>query len=372
MKPLDTLFTVLLSLGALQGIIYGILLWKNNGINRTSNRFLAAILFFFSYRLIVELLKIFGLGYYDWLYHILLEYNWIYGALIYLFVKAYITPNYQFKFKNEWLHFLPVMIEFVWSNFIKTQNFFWDGTRESLSWLGYWGYVVWMHYPTQFVVTTALIIFYTVKSTKLIEDVTTEQNYIVEGSLTWVDNVLNVMKYFSFIVLVIVMSDFLFLDYAFTKIYEYPIFIGMAAITYWLGLEGFSKKEISVIKLAAVISDKDEALYKDIAERLNLKMKQDKLYKDPELSLNSLAEALNIKPYLLSKCLNLHFDQKFNDYINTFRIEELKALLQDEKNRNLTLLSLAFEAGFNSKASFNRAVKKLTGKSPSELKGSLN
>ncbi|MEM1001447.1 MAG: helix-turn-helix transcriptional regulator [Bacteroidota bacterium] len=372
MKPLDTLFTILLSLGALQGSIYGVLLWKNNGINRTSNRFLAAILFFFSYRLIVELLKIFGFGNYDWLYHIFLEYNWIYGALIYLFVKAYITPNYQFKFKNEWLHFLPVIIEFAWSNFIKTQNFFWDGTRESLTWLGYWGYVVWMHYPTQFVITTALIIFYTSKSTNLIDDVTSNENYIEEGSLKWVENVLNIMKYFSLIVLVIVMSDFLFLDYAFTKVYEYPIFIVMAAITYWLGLEGFSKKDVSVIKLSAVITDKDQEIYKKLAEQLSTKMEHAKLYKDPELSLNSLAESLNVKPYLLSKCLNLHFDKKFNDYINSYRIEELKSLLQDEKNDNLTLLSLAFEAGFNSKASFNRAVKKITGKSPSELKESLN
>ena len=58
----------------------------------------------------------------------------------------------------------------------------------------------------------------------------------------------------------------------------------------------------------------------------------------------------------------------FNDFINEYRIEELKKLLNDPKNNNFTLLSLAFEAGFNSKASFNRAVKKLTGKSPSALK----
>lgn len=368
MKSLDLVVSVILSLGALQGIIYGIILWRGSSINTTANRLLATILFFFSYRLFVEVLKLYGLGYYDWLYHILLEYNWIYGALIFLFVKALVTPNYNFQFKEEWQHFIPVGIEFIWSNFIKTQNFFWDGTRESLSWLGYWGYVVWMHYPTQFVVTTALIIFYTVKANQLISKVTNETNYIVPNSLKWIDRVVTVMKYFAISVLVIVMADFMFLDYAFTKIYEYPIFIGMAGITYWLGLAGFSEKNTVVIKSNAVFNDKDRDQINEIAAQLSDKMETEQLYKNPNLSLNCLADSLGIKSYMLSKCLNHHFNTKFNDYINGYRIEELKSLLSDPKNKDYTLLSLAFEAGFNSKASFNRAVKKLTGESPKALK----
>jgi hypothetical protein len=125
MKPLELLLVILLSIGAIQGIIYGIILWRNKGQNSIANNFLATILFFFSYRLIVEILKLFGIGYYDFFYHILLEYNWIYGALIYFFVKAYATPNFKLNFKKDWIHFVPVAIEFVWSNFIKSQNFYW-------------------------------------------------------------------------------------------------------------------------------------------------------------------------------------------------------------------------------------------------------
>lgn len=368
MKPLDIVFAIFLSAGAIQGLIYGMLLWRNKGVNSTANKFLAAILFFFTYRLIVELLKIFGWGYYDWLYHILLEYNWIYGALIYLFVKSYVTPKYRFKLSTEWVHFIPVVVEFIWSNFIKTQNFFWDGTRESLSWLGYWGYVVWMHYPTQFVVTTGLVLFYTIKSTQLINEVIHERTYIIASSLKWIDHVVSVMKYFALSVLIIVLSDFLFLDYAFTKIYEYPIFIGMAALTYWLGLVGYSKRDIPVIKPNAVLDEQHLERLKQIAEKIELIMKEDKPYKDQELSLTTFSNRLGIKPYLITKCLNTHFKTKFNDYINMYRIEELKELLADPKNEKFTLLSLAYEAGFNSKASFNRAVKKLTGQPPSALK----
>jgi hypothetical protein len=124
MKPLEVLLTVLLGIGAIQGLVYGIILWNNNSQNRTANKFLATILFFFSYRLIVEILKLFNIGFYDFWYHFLLEYNWIYGALIYFFVKAYITPKFKLNLKNDWIHFLPVGIEFLWSNFIKSQNFY--------------------------------------------------------------------------------------------------------------------------------------------------------------------------------------------------------------------------------------------------------
>jgi AraC-like DNA-binding protein len=368
MHPIDLIFSFFLSAGALQGVIFGILLWRNKGINETSNRFLSAILFFFSYRLIVELLKIWGYGHYDWLYHILLEYNWIYGALIFLFVKSYVTPNYRFSLKDEYIHFIPVTLEIIWSFFIKSQNFYWDGTRESLSWLGYWGYVVWMHYPTQFLIAMGLVLFYTIRSTKLMRIATEENSYIIAGSLEWIDQVITVMKYFAFVVLVIVTADFLFLDYAFTKVYQYPIFIILAGITYWLGIAGFGKKDQPVIKQKAVLSEKELDQLESIAQLLNDKMENEKLYKDAELSLNSLAESLRVKSYLVTKCLNVHFNSKFNDYVNTYRIEELKRLLADPKNASYTLLSLAFEAGFNSKASFNRAVKKLTGEPPSALK----
>ena len=82
----------------------------------------------------------------------------------------------------------------------------------------------------------------------------------------------------------------------------------------------------------------------------------------------SLSRKLNTKPYLLTKTLNTVLNKKFTDYVNELRITEVKRLLQDPKDEKFTLLALAFDAGFNSKASFNRAVKKITGKSPSALK----
>ena len=364
MKPTEIILSIVLSIGAIQGVIYGIILWKNNGTNTIANKFLAAILWFFSYRLLVEVLNLFDIGNYDTWYHFLLEYNWIYGALIYFFVRAYVTPNFKLDLKKDWVHFLPVIIEFIWSNFIKSQNFFWDGTRESLTWLGYWGYVVWMHWPTQYLISAALIIFYIHKAEKLFLNNST----LIEERAFWIRRILTVMKYYSIIVIIVITVDFLFFDYAFNGKYHYPIFIGMALITYWLGLEGFAKKDSIVLKQSNILNDRERQQLDEIAAKIKNEMEEEKAFKNPELSLATLSDSIGVKSYLTTKCLNIIFEKKFNDFVNSYRIEELKTLLPDPKNKNYTLLSLAFEASFNSKASFNRAVKKLTGKSPSHLK----
>ncbi len=368
MKLLEIILTIVLSIGAIQGVIYGSILWRNQNLNKGANKFLAVILWFFAYRLIVEVLKIFGIGYYDTWYHLLLEYNWIYGTLIFFFVKAYVTPKFKLNLKQDWIHFLPVIIEFIWSNFIKSQNFFWDGSRESLSWLGYWGYVVWMQLPTQFIVSAALIIFYIYKSEKLLSKPPTESFEIIYNNTKWIKRVLKIMKYYSIAVILTVLIDLIFFDYAFNRFYHYPIFMIMALITYWLGIEGFNKKDRQVIKIKPLLDHKEKLQLEEIASKLKTLMSEEKAYKNPDITLSSLSEQLGIKSYLTSKCLNIVFEKKFNDFINEYRIEELKILLKDPKSTNYTLLSLAFEAGFNSKASFNRAVKKLTGKSPSALK----
>lgn len=368
METIPVLLVVLLLIGAIQGIIFGTILWQKNGLHYIANRFLATILFFFSYRLIVETLNIFGLGRYDIWYHILLEYNWIYGTLIYFFVKSYVNPNFEFK-RQDWIHFLPVFIEFAWSFFIKAQNFYWDGTRESLTWLGYWGYVVWMHYPTMFVISGALIIFYSIKAEKILSNMTSVEGYkMISGKLDWIKRVILVMKIFSIIYVLGILIDFFFFNFASNFFYGHPVFIGMAIITYWLGLEGFSRRKESAFKPITTVSGKEKEQLVAISNSLKLKMEEDRLFKDPELTLASLSEQLSVKPYLVTKCLNTIYQKKFNDYINELRIEEVKKLLNDPKNDNYTLLALAYEAGFNSKASFNRAVKKITGKPPSALK----
>jgi AraC-like DNA-binding protein len=362
-----TLLVISLAIGALQGIIYGIILLRNKTIHKTANRFLAAILFFFSYRLTAEILFFFGLGIYDIWYYVLLEFDWIYGALIYFFTLSYVNSKFKLHGKHL-IHFLPVIIEIGWSFFIKTQNLYWDGTRESLSWLGYWGYVAWMHYPTRYIISGLLIIFYSYRALEVLKNppIIAGHKMIFENT-NWIRRVILALAIFSILFTTITLIDFLFFDYAF-NFFGYPIFIIMAIITYWLGIEGFSRRNIVAFKEVDILSEKELDLLKLIAEKIRTKVQQEKLYKNPELTVAALSEAINEKPYLVAKALTVVLHQKFSDYINKLRFDEVKSLLSTPENDKFTLLSIAFEAGFNSKASFNRTVLKYTGKSPKHLK----
>jgi len=110
-------------------------------------------------------------------------------------------------------------------------------------------------------------------------------------------------------------------------------------------------------------------LQKETAEKihadLNGLMRTQKIFRQEELSLGQLAQQLGVHPNNLSQVINTYENKSFYDYINTLRIEEFKSLALLPANSRYTLLSLALECGFNSKTSFNRNFKKITGQSPS-------
>ena len=96
-------------------------------------------------------------------------------------------------------------------------------------------------------------------------------------------------------------------------------------------------------------------------------MHQDHLYLQPDLSLSQLADLLNTHSAQISNTINAAFNKNFNDFVNEFRVEAFQNKVNDPKLQHLTLLAIAFECGFNSKSTFNRAVKKVTGQQPSDF-----
>ncbi|HCA78632.1 MAG TPA: AraC family transcriptional regulator [Bacteroidetes bacterium] len=95
------------------------------------------------------------------------------------------------------------------------------------------------------------------------------------------------------------------------------------------------------------------------------------LYKNAELSIDDLAAKLGVHPNYLSQVINQRENKNFYDFVNTYRVAEFKRLISMPRNQHLTLLSVAFDCGFNSKSSFNRYFKKATGQTPSEYFTSL-
>ena len=96
-----------------------------------------------------------------------------------------------------------------------------------------------------------------------------------------------------------------------------------------------------------------------------------KPYQNSNLSLHQLAEMLSISAHNLSEVINVHLKQNFFELINHYRVEQVKRDLKDPQKQNLTLLSIAHDAGFNSKSSFNVIFKRITGQTPSEYRQSI-
>lgn len=87
---------------------------------------------------------------------------------------------------------------------------------------------------------------------------------------------------------------------------------------------------------------------------------------DPDLSLKDLSDEMGMSLHSVSKAINSHFNKNFFDFINRYRVDYVKDLLNTK--RDITILEAAFEGGFNSKSSFNRIFKKQTGQTPSEYR----
>ncbi|HVS91077.1 MAG TPA: ABC transporter permease [Mucilaginibacter sp.] len=120
---------------------------------------------------------------------------------------------------------------------------------------------------------------------------------------------------------------------------------------------------------ATRVNDRSDAREK--GRRLKEAVAANRLYEDPELTLATLAVKLNVHPHELSRIINIGLDKNFNDFINDCRVREVARKMHDPVYDRLTLLGIAYESGFNSKRTFNRVFKEITGRTPVEYKNSL-
>lgn len=108
----------------------------------------------------------------------------------------------------------------------------------------------------------------------------------------------------------------------------------------------------------------------ELRERLLALMASHKPFLEPKLSLSDLAGQLQTSPNNLSQVINQYEEKNFYDFVNSYRVKEFIERAALSENKNLNLLGIAFDSGFNSKSSFNEVFKKHTGQTPSKyLKG---
>lgn len=145
--------------------------------------------------------------------------------------------------------------------------------------------------------------------------------------------------------------------------------LGLALLTYCLAVAGYLRTETIALTFSEATPGRRAPLAADDAKRLRARLEeyfeQERPYLDPQLTLNDLARGIGVNASALSFTINNGFGVNFNDFVNRFRVEEVKRRLAESCGE--TLLEIALMSGFNSKATFNRAFKKFTGVSPTDF-----
>jgi len=145
-------------------------------------------------------------------------------------------------------------------------------------------------------------------------------------------------------------------------LHQYQRFQDMVQAVFGVGLlptDSEKQKRIAAPKALMSVTEIDLVL-----KVFDKGMKEEKWFKNPSISLRELAEKVNISGNKLSWLLNERMGQNFNEYINSFRVENFKENALNPANSHLTLLALAYESGFNSKTVFNSFFKKIEGTTP--------
>ncbi len=168
----------------------------------------------------------------------------------------------------------------------------------------------------------------------------------------------------------------------------YPLRLSTTVLIYWIGFKGFFRIRIKEdrIELRENIKRQIKTENKEFEwesdeigeapsdrkreqfERVNNYVIQSKLYLDPSLSLDSLAEQAQLSSGYLSSMINNFSKNNFSDYINEYRVEHVKKLINDPDFKNYTVVSIGLESGFNSKSTFYKAFKKFTNMTPVEFR----
>lgn len=164
---------------------------------------------------------------------------------------------------------------------------------------------------------------------------------------------------------------------------ERYIYGGFVFLVIWIGLTGIhrllftnstntqpnflnisdSQEETTKYKKSNLSTEQVENIQQNLRELLI----KEKKYKDPELTLDSLSEFIEVHPNYLSEVINRMEGKNFSEYINELRIEEFLDQANNPNNSRFTLLSIAYDCGFNSKASFHRNFKKIKGMTPKQF-----
>lgn len=378
--PSFNLYSTPLLLLVLQAFIFGFLLLQRYVNKRYIPHLLLAILIFITgyHR------TSYTIGFMDWydtyrntkINYWLIAFSLAVGPLLYFYVKSITTPNFKFKKKEYW-HFIPVSVFIVYKiilfiydalqpGFDATQNGVLKIALDQKFIQPLVGIVENIQMVLYLAFTLQLYYSYRRKIQQFFSN-----TYTLE--LNWIRNFLFI---YTFLFLYSIFQGAignLIVDLDWKQRWWYQFFSALAII--YISIKGYftDTKKLTHINFEIPIKEKEQTVSKTSdefilknKEKLSVYMEEEKPFLNPDLNLTELSKMIHLSASVVSETINIGFQKNFNDFVNSYRVSEVQKMLDQGKQKNLSLLGIAYECGFNSKATFNRVFKKLTNLSPSQ------
>jgi putative ABC transport system permease protein len=346
------------------GLAFCLMLMITKRVDRAANRFLGLALAV----IVLWMISIVGIDirletYYPHWSLLPLQFSLALGPLIYFYVIKITRPEYKFRF-NDLLHFSPLLVELAtWLLEVLESR----RTNAAI----YHTLAFHQLNPKLQLLAFISVCAYLYASQMLIESFYRAQKF--NGGdrprlkLRWLYNLL--IGFALLWLLWIPFTAYFYYDNQPGVHTYYPLYLLLAVMAIWTAAVVILRPDISspadassFLKLPPPSEFKDKGIW------LKKVVKTNCYYRDPELSLPSLAEKLCLTTHELSRIINTGLKKSFNDFINEYRVAEVIQKMQDPAYDKITLLGIAYDSGFNSKSTFNLIFKKMTGKTPAEYK----
>ena len=392
-------FSSILLIFFIHGLVYAILLFRKGVVNETASDKWLSLFLLLCILYICPWMTGFA-GWYDTqpyrdvLFYTPFQHLYLIGPVIYFYVQSLFNPSFRFG-RKDWLHLIPGILYLLFSAamfitdklVLKDYYFLASGADPDFdTWYQLSGFV-------SMIIYFFLSLRYYQLYRKLMMQVISYADHVL---FRWVRNFL-----VAFLVMLILRLLFFVLgelmDYAYKGFWWYFLFFGISF--YYIAITGYANsietkipfrtggsafpgtvlllpatkeqpeaitEEAELISVEPVLKKEPDELLSGWKEKVLEQMNLYRAFEDPELTLATLARELKTNPALISRTINQGFEQNFNDFVNQFRINAVKEMMEKGEHKRQTLLGIAFDCGFNSKATFNRAFKKATGKSPKE------
>lgn len=370
MTPTLDIFSTIGILGVLQGIFLGFVVLTQKRKKRTSNFFLALLIFVITLILVRGVL-VFS-KYIFLVPQLIGSFNslpFLAGVFLYFHILTFSNKNFKFS-KRDLLHFIP---------FILCNVYYLDFYSQSIEYKldvltkiydnempGDYPYLMFSAFTHTFI--------YCILSLKLLKvyrkNIQEVYSTIDKINLNWMRNL--IWSIIILICMVLVMQlvredssiPFIYSIYLVIIVYAFGYFFLRQPEIFLDYIERFPRQQNTKYEKSGLSKVKAESL----KEKLIDLMENEKLFTDNELTAKTLADRLSITQHNLSQLINENFNQTFFDFVNFYRVEEAKKLLVSPEAQNFTVIAIGLDVGFNSKSTFNSVFKKFTKQTPSEYR----